>query len=97
MLPRHWDVPSCERAFRRQRDLGKCPHCCDCPGILWTVWYGGAICKASGRVRLARADRLPPVYYLDDACVRLFLRGSIYPAKARDRVASVYSRMDGDV
>ena len=40
---------------------------------------------------------LPPVYRLDDAGVRLFLRGGIYPAKAGDRVPGVYSRMDGDV
>ena len=47
--------------------LGKRPHFCDCPGLLWTVWHGRALRPASGKVRLAGSGWLPPVYRLDDA------------------------------
>ena len=51
---RDWNVPSLEHFVRRHHcHLGKRPHFCDCPGFLWAVWHGGAICQASGRVRLA--------------------------------------------
>ena len=47
--------------LRHHCHLGKRPHFCYCTGILWAVWHGGALCPASGRVRLAGPDWLPAV------------------------------------
>ena len=34
---------------------------CYCPGLLWTVWHGGALRPAGGKGRLVGSGRLPPV------------------------------------